>query len=102
MLKFLTAGESHGKCLVGILEGIPANLKIDFDFVNSELARRQQGYGRGGRMAIEQDTAEFVAGVRGGITTGAPIAFIINNKDHSNWADIIGANATKLTEKQPS
>ena len=99
MLKFLTAGESHGEALVGILEGLPANLKIDFGLVNSELAKRQQGYGRGARMQIECDKAQFLAGVRGGVTTGAPIGILIENKDYKNWQDIIGANATKLSER---
>ncbi|MCL2797244.1 MAG: chorismate synthase [Firmicutes bacterium] len=99
-MRFLTAGESHGKCLMGILEGIPANLKIDIAQVNAELARRQQGYGRGGRMAIESDTVEFVAGIRGGVTTGAPIGFFIANKDYENWAGIIGADASQLDERK--
>src|SRR5262245_56507411 len=85
MLRFLTAGESHGKTLVAILEGMPAGLTIDFDAVNAELRRRQGGYGRGRRMAIESDRAEAVSGVRHGVTTGAPIALMIPNKDWENW-----------------
>src|SRR6478752_2236263 len=85
MLRFLTAGESHGKALVMIVEGIPAGLSIDFDAVTANLRRRQGGYGRGRRMAIESDRAEALSGVRHGITTGAPIALMIPNKDWENW-----------------
>src|SRR5690349_8119119 len=85
MLRFLTAGESHGKALIAILEGVPAGLTIDFDRVNAELKRRQGGYGRGRRMAIESDRAEVLSGVRHGATTGAPIALQISNKDWENW-----------------
>ena len=85
MLRFLTAGESHGKALVTVLEGIPAGLAIDFDAVTAQLRRRQGGYGRGRRMAIESDRAEPMSGVRHGLTTGAPIALMIPNKDWENW-----------------
>ena len=85
MLRFLTAGESHGKALVAILEGMPAGLLIDFDAVTAELRRRQGGYGRGRRMAIESDRAEALSGVRHGKTTGGPIALMIPNKDWENW-----------------
>jgi chorismate synthase len=85
MLRFLTAGESHGKALVMILEGVPAGLSIDFDAVTAQLRRRQGGYGRGRRMAIESDRAEALSGVRHGVTTGAPIALTIPNKDWENW-----------------
>jgi len=85
MLRFLTAGESHGKALVAILEGVPAGLTIDFDAVTNELRRRQTGYGRGRRMAIESDRAETLSGIRHGETTGAPIALMIPNKDWENW-----------------
>jgi chorismate synthase len=85
MLRFLTAGESHGKALVMIVEGMPAGLSIDFDAVTANLRRRQGGYGRGRRMAIESDRAEALSGVRHGITTGAPIALMIPNKDWENW-----------------
>lgn len=70
--RFLTAGESHGKCLTAIIDGVPAGFKIDIDFINNELKRRQTGYGRGDRMKIETDKVEITAGVRFGITTGAP------------------------------
>jgi chorismate synthase len=85
MLRFLTAGESHGKALVMILEGMPAGLSIDFDAVTAQLRRRQGGYGRGRRMAIESDRAEVMSGIRHGVTTGAPIALLIPNKDWENW-----------------
>jgi chorismate synthase len=85
MLRFLTAGESHGKALVMILEGFPAGLAINFEAVTTELRRRQGGYGRGRRMTIESDRAEPLSGVRHGLTTGAPVALMIPNKDWENW-----------------
>ena len=85
MVRFLTAGESHGKALVGVIEGIPAGLSIDQDAITADLRRRQGGYGRGRRMAIESDAAEILSGVRGGETIGGPIAFLIPNKDWANW-----------------
>ena len=83
--RFLTAGESHGKCLTAIIDGLPANLEIDIEFINSELKRRQQGYGRGGRMKIESDTVEITSGVRFGKTLGSPLTLFIYNKDFENW-----------------
>jgi chorismate synthase len=85
MLRFLTAGESHGKALVAILEGLPAGLPIDLDAITTELRRRQTGYGRGRRMQIESDRAEPLSGVRHGRSTGGPIALLIPNKDWENW-----------------
>jgi chorismate synthase len=85
MLRFLTAGESHGRGLVAIIDGIPSGLAIDFDRITYDLRRRQGGYGRGQRMAIESDRAEWISGVRRGRTTGAPIALSIANKDWKNW-----------------
>jgi len=85
MLRFLTAGESHGPCLTAILEGLPAGLKIDLDALNHDLRRRQGGYGRGGRMKIEQDRVEILGGIPYRRTTGAPIALRIENKDWANW-----------------
>jgi chorismate synthase len=85
MLRFLTAGESHGKALVAILEGLPAGLAIDLDAITTELRRRQTGYGRGRRMQIESDRAEPLSGVRHGRSTGGPIALLIPNKDWENW-----------------
>ena len=85
MLRFLTAGESHGRALVVILEGLPAGLRLDFDAVTRELHRRQGGYGRGRRMAIESDRAEVLSGVRAGETLGSPVAMLIQNRDWVNW-----------------
>jgi len=87
MLRFLTAGESHGQLLMGVIEGIPSGLAITASEINSDLARRQTGYGRGGRMRIEKDTAEITCGVRWGRTLGSPIGLIIKNRDWVNWTD---------------
>jgi chorismate synthase len=89
MLRFHTAGESHGQGLVAWVAGLPAGVPIDLAFINRELKRRQQGYGRGGRMKIETDTAEILSGVRRSKTTGAPVAVIIWNKDWENWKDAL-------------
>src|SRR5437764_4875743 len=89
MLRFTTAGESHGPALVSILEGVPAGLPLVADHVNEELARRQQGYGRGRRMQIEKDAVEFLSGVRTGETIGSPIAMLIHNRDWKNWQEIM-------------
>ncbi len=89
MLHFTTAGESHGPALVAILEGMPAGLPLVAADIDAELARRQQGYGRGRRMQIERDVVEFVSGVRAGETIGAPIALFIRNKDWANWQEIM-------------
>jgi chorismate synthase len=112
MLRFLTAGESHGKALVTILEGVPAGLSIDLDAITVDLRRRQTGYGRGRRMAIESDRAEPLSGIRHGLTTGGPIALLIPNKDWENWqrtmyaeaempADASGADRTPVTRPRP-
>lgn len=93
MLRFSTAGESHGESLIALVSGLPAGVPIDPNFVNRELWRRQQGYGRGGRMRIEQDTAHFLSGVRHGKTIGAPIAIEIENRDWKNWAEILPVEA---------
>src|ERR1700730_12144441 len=85
MLQFATAGESHGQALIAWISGFPAGLRVDLEFVNSELHRRQLGYGRGGRQKIEKDRAEALAGVRHGQTIGAPIALRIENRDWANW-----------------
>lgn len=100
MIEYVTAGESHGPMLVGVIKNIPAGLVIDKAFVDGELARRMLGFGRGGRMKIERDTAEFVTGVRGGITLGGPITAIIKNRDFENWKDITGFDATELGMEQ--
>jgi chorismate synthase len=89
MLRFETAGESHGECLVATLTGLPAGVPVSPKAINHELWRRQQGYGRGGRMKIETDTAEIVAGVRHSKTIGAPVAIIIRNKDWQNWTEAL-------------
>src|SRR5216110_3113247 len=89
MLKFYTAGESHGQALFAYVSGLPAQLPIDLKFINNELHRRQLGYGRGGRQKIEKDTAEIFAGVRHGKTIGAPIALRIENRDWANWEKIL-------------
>ena len=87
--RFLTSGESHGKCLNAIIEGVPAGFRIKASVINEDLARRQVGYGRGGRMKIEQDTVEIKSGVRFGKSTGAPICLEIKNKDFENWQDVM-------------
>lgn len=97
-LKFTTAGESHGKALVSIVEGVPAGLEFDIDAVNRELWRRQQGYGRGARMKIEDDTAAILSGVRHGKTLGSPISFTIENKDFVHWQDVM---STEKPETEP-
>ena len=89
MLRFTTAGESHGPALVSILEGAPAGIPLLVSEVNADLARRQQGYGRGRRMQIEQDSAELLSGVRAGYTIGSPIAMLIRNRDWENWRDVM-------------
>ena len=89
MLRFTTAGESHGQALVSILEGMPAGVPLLAADVDGELARRQQGYGRGRRMQIERDSAEFLSGVRAGETIGSPIAMLIRNRDWANWQEIM-------------
>ncbi|ACL63567.1 Chorismate synthase [Anaeromyxobacter dehalogenans 2CP-1] len=103
-LRYLTAGESHGPALVAIAEGFPAGLAVDFEAVDRDLRRRQKGYGRGGRMKIETDAAQFLAGLRGGLTTGAPIALAVWNKDHENWKDLVSPYARggkKFTQVRP-
>jgi len=98
MLRFTTAGESHGPALVSILEGAPAGIPLLAGDVNSELARRQQGYGRGRRMQIESDTAELLSGVRAGFTIGSPIAMLIRNRDYDNWRDVMDAAPNAVDE----
>jgi chorismate synthase len=108
MLRFETAGESHGECLVATLTGMPAGIPISLNSVNRELWRRQQGYGRGGRMKIETDRAEIVAGVRHSHTIGAPIAILVRNHDWENWTAILpveeipgGGEAKPVTRPRP-
>ncbi len=95
MLKFYTAGESHGQALLAFVSGLPAQLPVDLKFINNELHRRQLGYGRGGRQKIEKDCAEIFAGVRHGKTIGAPIALRIENRDWANWEKILPIEATE-------
>jgi chorismate synthase len=112
MLRFLTAGESHGRALVVILEGLPAGLPVDMDAITRELRRRQGGYGRGRRMAIESDRADILSGVRAGQTLGGPVAMVIENRDWPNWqytmrqgaeapADAGGARRAPVTRPRP-
>lgn len=93
MLRYLTAGESHGKELTAVIEGMPSGLKLASKDIDADLARRQLGYGRGGRMKIEKDRAEITAGVRGSVTTGAPISFKIRNRDWENWQTIMSPDS---------
>jgi len=92
-LRYLTAGESHGPALCAIAEGFPAGLSIDFEAVDRDLRRRQKGYGRGGRMKIETDRAQFLSGIRGHVTLGSPIALVVWNKDHESWKDLMSPEA---------
>jgi chorismate synthase len=106
MIRYLTAGESHGKSLVGILEGMPAGVEISAEYINHQLWRRQQGYGRGGRMRIESDKVEIVSGVRFGKTLGSPIALLIKNNDWLNWSEKMAAEGSgsgieKITVPRP-
>ena len=96
MFRFTTAGESHGRALVAIVEGLPAGMPVDVDLINHELQRRQWGYGRGGRMKIEEDRAEILSGVRYGLTLGSPLALMIQNKDWANWTDVMAVESRDL------
>src|SRR5437762_12211872 len=87
MLRFLTSGESHGPLLTAILEGMPAGLPLTTADIDTDLERRQQGYGKGGRMAIEKDHVQIAAGAVAGHTTGAPITLLVENRDYKNWAE---------------
>ena len=98
-MRFINAGESHGKALVGIIEGLPAGMEISADKINAELARRQSGYGRGGRMKIEKDKIEFLSGVRNKTTLAGPIAFQIVNLDHSSWQGIMSSDECDLSKR---
>lgn len=99
-MRFLTAGESHGPMLVGIIEGLPAGLTLDEAFINRQLALRQGGYGRGGRMSIEKDRVKFLSGVRFGQTTGSPLALAIENRDWVNWQKVMSADPLEETEER--
>jgi chorismate synthase len=89
MIRFTTAGESHGKALVAILEGMPAGMELTTEDIDRQLRRRMTGYGRGARMKIEDDSVEFLSGVRAGVTLGSPIALLIRNRDWKNWSDVM-------------
>ncbi len=89
MLRFLTAGESHGPGLTVIVEGLPAGVPVDRAAIDADLRRRQGGYGRGGRMKIETDRVEILSGVRHGRTLGSPVAFLVRNRDFENWRDVM-------------
>jgi len=99
--KFTTAGESHGKALVAIVEGLPAGLEINIEKINHELWRRQQGYGRGGRQKIEKDAVEILSGVRHGATLGSPVALIIENRDFVHWQEVMSAEKLEIKPKNP-
>src|SRR5713226_5510768 len=109
MLRFVTSGESHGQALIAWISGLPAGLRVDFDFVNRELHRRQLGYGRGGRQKIEKDRVEALAGIRHGQTIGAPVALRLENRDWQNWEKALPVEDTdgaedaqrKLTAPRP-
>jgi chorismate synthase len=93
-LKFVTAGESHGKGLVAVVEGLPAGLPVTADWVDQDLGRRMLGYGRGARMKIERDRVEFLSGIRAGETLGSPVAMLVRNRDWENWEDVMAAEGT--------
>ena len=100
MLRFCTAGESHGQALLAFVSGLPAGLAVDVELINRELHRRQLGYGRGGRQKIEKDRADIFAGVRHGRTIGAPVALRIENRDWANWQKILPVEATSAPEAE--
>lgn len=101
MLRYLTAGESHGKAIIAVLEGMPANLKVSSEDINKELQRRKLGYGRGERMSIEKDEVDILSGVRLGKTIGSPIALLIENRDHENWKKIMAVEESKERPRSP-
>lgn len=100
MIRFTTAGESHGRALVAIVEGLPAGMPVDLEQINHELKRRQWGYGRGGRMKIEQDRVEILSGVRHGLTLGSPIALMIENKDWQNWTEVMAVEPRDINPEK--
>jgi chorismate synthase len=100
MFRFTTAGESHGRALVAIVEGLPAGLPVDIALINHELRRRQLGYGRGGRMKIEKDQVEVLSGVRHGLTLGSPIALTVENKDWVKWTDVMASEPREVAPEK--
>jgi chorismate synthase len=100
MFRFTTAGESHGRALVAIVEGLPAGMPVDIAQIDHQLKRRQQGYGRGARMKIEQDRVEILSGVRHGLTLGSPLSLLIENKDWANWTEVMSAEPKDLAPEK--
>src|SRR5882724_146111 len=100
MLRFTTAGESHGRALIAIIEGVPAGLPVDPEQIDRELRRRQWGYGRGGRMKIEKDHAEILSGVRHGLALGSPIALMIENRDWANWTEVMAVDERNIAPEK--
>lgn len=100
MFRFTTAGESHGRALVAIVEGLPAGMPVDIAAINYELKRRQWGYGRGGRMKIEQDEVQMLSGIRQGLTLGSPVALLIENKDWAHWTDVMSAEPHQVSSEK--
>jgi len=100
IFRFATAGESHGKALIALIEGLPAGLPIDIDFINNQLWRRQQGYGRGHRMKIESDKVEVISGIRHGVTLGSPISLMIENKDFANWQEVMSSEKIDILDEK--
>jgi chorismate synthase len=100
MFRFTTAGESHGRALLAILEGLPAGLPVDVERINRELERRQWGYGRGGRMKIERDHALIISGVRHGLTLGSPLGLMIENKDWANWTEVMSSEPVEVAPEK--
>ncbi|MDE7301414.1 MAG: chorismate synthase, partial [Clostridia bacterium] len=99
-MKLTTAGESHGKMLVGILEGLPSNMPVDIDEINKYLALRQCGYGRGDRQKIERDEVEILSGVRNKLTLGSPVAFSVKNRDYENWRGIMSPEGADVSQRR--
>lgn len=99
-MNFVSAGESHGKALAGIIEGLPSNLEIDIDEINYYLALRQSGYGRGARQKIESDKVEILSGVRNGKTLGSPLAFAVKNNDYENWREFMAPEGCDVTKRR--
>src|SRR5947207_4627546 len=100
MFRYTTSGESHGRALDAIVEGLPAGVPIDISQINHELARRQQGYGRGARMKIESDHVEILSGVRHGLTLGSPLSLMIENKDWANWTAVMSVEQQDLAPEK--
>src|SRR6202158_4356980 len=100
MLKFTTAGESHGRALVAIVEGLPAGMPVDIEYINHELNGCEGGCGRGGRMKIEQDHVEILSGVRHGLTLGSPLSLMIENKDWANWPDLMASEPREIAPEK--